>query len=130
MAEGGLRFVPPRVQMVDERGIITREWYLFFQGVFDRIGGATGQSSTDLTQDMPDDAGLEETKALLFTGLDGLSQGTPMAQTLGEAINQDTPMAVLPQEALSTLIAELQAQRDLIAELTKMVQAIQQGTMI
>lgn len=46
---GALRFVPPRVALVDARtGLITREWYLFLQGVFERVGGAVGLSTTDV----------------------------------------------------------------------------------
>lgn len=46
---GAIRFVPPRVALVDARtGLITREWYLFFQGVFERVGGASGLSTTDV----------------------------------------------------------------------------------
>jgi hypothetical protein len=44
-----LRFVPPRVALVDNRtGLITREWYLFLQGIFERVGGPTGLSTTDV----------------------------------------------------------------------------------
>lgn len=44
-----LKFVPPRVRFVDPRtGEITREWYLFLQGLFFRAGGATGLSTTDV----------------------------------------------------------------------------------
>lgn len=110
-----LRFMPPRVQMVDPKtGMVTREWYLFLQGVFDRIGGANGQSSQDIIQDMPDDAGLEEIKATLFATTD--------------AINQTPP--VQDPQTLDMILAELSSQRDQITELIKTVQAIQQGTLI
>lgn len=29
-------------------GLITREWYLFLQGIFERVGGAGGLSTTDV----------------------------------------------------------------------------------
>lgn len=31
--------------IIDARGIVNRAWYLFFQSVFTRIGGATGTNS-------------------------------------------------------------------------------------
>jgi len=107
-----IRFVPPRVPFVDTRtGTITREWYLFLQGIFDRVGGATGQGSTDLVQDMPDDAGLEEVKATLFASRDAVDQA-PLAQL---------------QQTVDQLQAELAAQRELLAEAMKTIQDLQQG---
>jgi hypothetical protein len=95
--------------------MITREWYLFLQGIFDRVGGASGQSSTDLTQDMPDDAGLEEVKSTLFSTQDAFGQ---------------SPLPAEMQATLDALQAELSVQRDQIAELLKTVQDLQQGIII
>lgn len=45
-----LKFIPPRVPLLDARtGLISREWYLFFQGVFDRIGGSSGDGIADIS---------------------------------------------------------------------------------
>jgi hypothetical protein len=65
-----LRFVPPRVALVDSRtGLITREWYLFLQGIFERVGGATGLSTTDV------DAGS-------FAAMQPAASDAPMADVL------------------------------------------------
>lgn len=41
-----LKFIPPRVPLTDPRtGIISREWYLFLQGIFIRTGAEAGQNS-------------------------------------------------------------------------------------
>lgn len=110
-----LRFVPPRVAFTDPRtGVITREWYLFLQGVFDRVGGATGQSNAELAQGMPDDAGLEEAKATLFAVRDAADQA-PLAQL---------------QQTIEQLQTELATQRDQLTELAKSVQDIQQNTLL
>ena len=47
-----LRFVPPRIAFTDANGVITREWFMFLQGVFDRIGGATGTGNNTLDEFM------------------------------------------------------------------------------
>lgn len=48
-----LKFVPPRVQLCDPRtGFISREWYLFLQGIFERVGGSNGQSTSDIAAGM------------------------------------------------------------------------------
>jgi len=114
MAEA-LRFMPPRVPFLDNRGYITREWYMFLQGVFNRIGGPTGPSIGDLSEDMPEDAGIEEIKASLFRAADDLGQ-TPVLQHISAT--------------LDALLAEQQAQRDLLAELAKTIQGMQQSTTV
>ena len=110
-----LRFVPPRVQLVDPRtGMISREWYLFFQGVFNRVGGAGGASTLDLEVSLFEDAGTSETNATIFE--------------LEQAINQ-SPLS-FPVTAYDTLQAELSELRDTVAELKKDLDAIRQGILI
>lgn len=48
-----LKFIPPRVALVDPRtGLIAREWYLFLQGIFIRTGAEPGDNSTDINSDL------------------------------------------------------------------------------
>lgn len=45
----GLIFQPPRVPLTDPRtGLITREWYAFFQAQYQRVGGSDGSSTAEL----------------------------------------------------------------------------------
>jgi hypothetical protein len=107
-----IRFVPPRVQLVNpQTGVISREWYLFFQGVFDRIGGATGPSLPDTYVSLFEDAGSSETNAALFVAEQALQQLPPSA------------LAQIDQ-----LYAELNGLRELVSELTKEVEALKQAT--
>lgn len=123
----GLRFVPPRVPLVEPKtGIVTREWYLFLQGVFDRIGGAIGPSTPDIAGSLFEDAGSGETNAMLFTGLDSLAQIPPFPEFQPPGLDQN-PVYAETQAILLSMQAEIDAQRDLIAELTKTIQGIQQG---
>lgn len=110
-----LKFIPPRVPLIDQRtGLITREWYLFFQGVFDRIGGANGPSTTDLSSSLFEDAGSGETNALLFTAEQAFSQIPPM----------------LDSAPVEILLAELAELRDQVSELRKELDAVRQGILI
>lgn len=110
-----LRFIPPRVQLVDPRtGTISREWYLFFQGVFNRIGGADGASSMDIVASLFEDAGSSETNAMLFE----------LEQAAGQ---YPTPQPLTIEQVLQAEISEL---RDTVAELKKDLDAIRQGTLI
>lgn len=110
-----LRFIPPRVQITDPRtGMVSREWYLFFQGVFNRIGGASGASSTDIVASLFEDAGSSETNAMLFE----------LEQASGQ---HPSPEPLYVQDILLAEIAEL---RDTVAEMKKDLDAIRQGTLI
>lgn len=91
-----LRFIPPRVALTDPRtGMISREWYLFFQGVFNRVGGAGGTGTEDLSLSLFEDAGSSETNAALFD----LGQSVSQYPT-NSAITVDDPL--MPQPQLGT----------------------------
>lgn len=48
-------FAPLRTPVVDERtGLMSREWYLFFQAMYLRIGGALGSDDLQLVADVND----------------------------------------------------------------------------
>lgn len=125
-----LKFVPPRVPLTDPlSGFITREWYLFLQGVFIRIGGATGASTSDLSASMFEDAGVEETKATLFRATQDSGQVPPTLP----ALPVDDPLlpAAFPGIAADDpLLATVLALRDQVAELTKEIQGLRQGSLI
>lgn len=107
-------FAPLKVPLTDSRtGLMSREWYLFFQAMFFRIGGSTGQSNDDLLQGVPEELGAAELLASQLTAFDAIAQ-TP---TVPAVVVYDT-------------LAEVNVMRDQIAELTKRLDDIQQGTML
>lgn len=117
-----LKFIPPRVQLCDPRtGFISREWYLFLQGVFERVGGPIGPSTNDLALSMPEDSGAEETKALLGASLQDAGQAPTIAAALPPQVSSDE------LQLLSATVASLQ---DQIAELVKEVEGLRQGSLI
>lgn len=121
-----IKFLPPRVALTDPRtGLISREWYLFFQGIFDRVGGATGSSTTDLSSSLFEDAGSGETNALLFSAEQALSQlpATPAVVPNDQSLEPRYEEYVL--EALQT---ELNGLRELVQELSKELDALKQAT--
>ena len=97
-----LIFQAPRVALVDERGLITREWYRFFEVLFYRVGGISASTPQEIISDteqiLGDDIGVEELRATFATEL--------------QSIN----------------LAQIHSLREEVAELTKAVQALQQGT--
>jgi hypothetical protein len=99
-----LQFVPPRVAFVDPRtGMITREWLLFLQAIFLRVGGSQGSSTTDIT-------------AQLSALSDSLS--------VQPAYQQDPPSP----DAAYDLAADLASLRAELDCLRQQIQSIQQGT--
>jgi hypothetical protein len=120
-----LKFLPPRVPLVDPRtGLISREWYLFFQGLFVRAGGSVGSSTTDLSASMFEDAGTEEVKAALYKHADDMGQLPPSLSLPAQDDLQPTQQLLVVFESI---LSELQAQRDQMAELSKVIQGLQQN---
>jgi hypothetical protein len=110
-----LNFVPPRVAMVDPRtGLITREWYLFLQGLFYRVGGSNGPSTPDISNSLFEDAGSGETNSMLF------------------ALEQDYGQRPLPETARSIedLTAEVSSLREQLAVLLTKLDDTNQSTLL
>lgn len=75
-------FAPIRTRVVDPaNGLMSREWYLFFQALWLRVGGADAPSSDDLTQ-APAYAGLNvaDIQATLQTGIEDNAQEPTTAE--------------------------------------------------
>ncbi len=121
-----LRFVPPRVPITDQRGMITREWYLFFQGIFDRIGGATGPSIPDVDASLFEDAGTSETNASLFALADTLAQAAQPTADTAETMLDSAPR--YEQYTIDVLTSEVGELRELVAVLFSEIQALKQSS--
>lgn len=107
-----LALQPPRVPLVDPKtGLVTREWYVYFERLQDRVGGYDGPSTVDLAQSDDDDSGLEEFKHEFSKALDALAIQPPQAPEMRV-------------EALETEVAQL---RELIAVLLKEIDGLKQG---
>ena len=93
--------------LIDPNGRISRPWWIFFQGLFDRVGGVQGSSADDLALSMPEDAGIEEVKADLYS----LRNSVDVAPQFNQASEiKEDPSARL--EALEALVSELTRQVD------------------
>lgn len=127
-----IKFVPPRVALTDPAtGLITREWFLFFQAVFIRIGGANGESNTELVASAFEDAGIEETKALLFAQAQQFGQlPPPVDQTTMLVEQPDQRPAPYSDPVVEQLTQQLASLQDQLAEVLKEVQALKQSTLI
>jgi hypothetical protein len=105
-------FAPLRVPFVDpETGIISREWQLLLQGMFTRIGGTSGQSVNDV---------------LARLTLDEQAAGQVPPMTPAITIDDQSPPTI-PDATFDDLLGELRQIRDVVAELAKSLQGLQQG---
>lgn len=119
-------FAPLRVPFVDpETGIISRPWQLLLQAMFDRSGGTSGQSNDDLLQGIPNELGAAELLALLSTAAQDAGQVPVMIP--GLAPDDQTPV-MIPAATFDDLLGELRQTREIVAELAKTLQGLQQGT--
>lgn len=111
-------FAPLRVPLTDARtGLMSREWYLFFQALWLRSGGSIAQSNDDLLQN----------NATAMSSSDVLA--------LTQSSDQDFAQAPLPPVALASddaehLIAQLSFVRDQVSEILKALQDIQQAVVV
>lgn len=121
-------FAPLRVPVINERtGLMAREWYLFFQAMFIRVGGSSGTTiliNPDLLQS-PAAPGVAELFALQASAADAAAQAPPPIPNI--ALDDQSPV-VIPGITFDDLLGELRQTRDQVAELTKRFQDMQQGT--
>jgi hypothetical protein len=103
--------------------MITREWYLFLQGVFTRVGGANGASTPDIMVSLFEDAGSSETNALIFELGQSVGQNPP--QIMSDTFQDLAPTAQGTQ--IDNITAELSALQDRVSELVKELDSIKQG---
>lgn len=103
---------PSRIPLVDpQTGLITREWQRYFTGLYQRAGGAQGDSTADLSESAFDDAGTEEQEMALYA--------------LADAEGQRPAFAELP--AIDLLAAEVAHLREEVAVLRQQINDINQG---
>jgi hypothetical protein len=128
-----LRLLPPRVAFVDPKtGMMTRDWYMFFQGLYERVGGATAASIGDLTTDLFEDAGTSEVTALLGTLSDAMQQcpqpEQPVPQNMLLFENQDLCSQVAElTKAVDGAYTDIGQLASRIAELLKELDALKQA---
>jgi hypothetical protein len=92
---------------------INPEWLRYMQGLFDRAGGTSGPSTSDLSESAYDDAGTEETKAGLYR----------LEQDIGQF---PAAFAAPPEDFVSTL-ADL---REQIPVLRADLEGLRQGILV
>lgn len=125
------------VELDQERQVwvFTRQWFLFFQQMYDRVGGATGEDNNSIVTSNSEDAVSSETQAMLFTAEKALQQSPlppdwiPPDQLSAQidAVRDSSAEQVKSIEALEQMMANLLSQ---ITELTKDVDGIRQGYLI
>lgn len=104
------------VIVTDDKGqeVFTRPWFLFFQQVYERIGGPVSMGLNDIASSSFGGTGSSELNSMIFT-LDNAVGQIPLRELM-VAVDQ-----------LMTECAEL---RSTVAELTKEVEGLKQGQMI
>lgn len=94
------------------RPVFTRPWFLFFQSIWQRQGGAVAPDTPDLEASLFEDAGNSESFAAIFRLQQDISQAPPIVQLI---------------EQQATLEAQISEQRDQIAELVKTINDMRQS---
>lgn len=103
------------------------EWMRYLFTLDERAGGVSGVSTTELSEEAFDDAGVEEIKAIGYAMADAAGQvpiGSFSGDALADAMSQ-IPVAFIEQ--IENVLTELADTRAQVAELIKTIQDIQQG---
>ncbi len=95
------------------------EYLRFFFSLFQRGGGVTGPSASDLEISQFEDAGIEELKSVLFSSVDATAGSSETASLISriEAI----------ENAISTESSEVASLRSRIEALENAMSAMEQG---
>ena len=103
---------PARIPLVDSRGLVTVEWQRFFEALFWRVGGTSGESTTDLMALALDDAGAEELEGALYRLTDEV-----------RALPAPAPAVAAPD----IIPSELQELRERVTRLERQIEDMQKG---
>ena len=113
-----LYFIPPRSAFVNpDTGELTRVAEGFLRGLYIRVGGATGDSTTDVSLSNLEDAGNSETQAALF-------------RSIQDAGQSPSPVIIISADIWFEQAAQVSSLQDQIAELAKDIQGMRQSTII
>jgi hypothetical protein len=85
----------------------SKDWYRWARDITERVGGVTGNSTTDLTLSAFEDAGIEETKAIVMD-VRGETGQAPVAQQISQDESQEADVQAL-HAALQALADRVQA---------------------
>ena len=102
--------------MTDDRRpvYITREWLQYLAvSLYERVGGIEAPSNNELVVSDDDDAGLEETKSVLYRLANDIQQAPPTYE----------------QQRIETLETQVSELLSLCAELQKQINDINQGVL-
>ena len=109
-------FPPPQTRVIGSATVggqtvpvlIDIAWFRYLsQALFDRVGGALGVSTEDLALSQFEDAGIEETKALVYSAIDAAGQVDKSLSAEVAILREREPIDQGPE--LRAEIAELKA---------------------
>lgn len=123
----GLYFMPPRGAFVDANtGELTRAAVLFLRGLYERVGGATGEGTHELAAAAFEDAGIEEIRAGLYA-LGDEQRAAPVPPAVMPEDDLLAPAAGAPATEPDTS-PEIAALRSELEALRQIVQGLLQAT--
>ena len=117
---------PIRSPLVDARGIVTAPWLQWLRALYERIGGPIAPSNNDISGELPEDAGIEELKAVVYAMADAAGQAPAVADwAADDALWMPPPAVTIPPDTdLETRVAEMAAT---LAALQAQINDLRQG---
>lgn len=119
-----LNDINPRVPFVDKDGYLTTYWAKWFQSLYVRTGGDIAPSNTDLAVDLPEDAGMEEMRALLFSHIDATGQEPARIDLI---LPNDQAPIYQQAPAIESIETQLRALAEQVAAQQREIDGLKQG---
>ncbi|HRF10955.1 MAG TPA: hypothetical protein PLR37_02295 [Candidatus Accumulibacter phosphatis] len=125
-ARSAMSPAPIRIPVVDSAGMMTQAWKKWATSIYNRVGGPIAATNNELSESLPEDAGIEELKALLFSLADSSGQA---AQSAAPIPPDDWMLA--PTSSVQSLDTEIETRMAAMAEeialLRTQINDMQQG---
>ena len=101
-----ISMLPNNIPVLDQNNNFTPAWYIFWQQIYLRNGGAIAQSNNDLNLGQLDDAGIEEIKASVYA-LSDESQASIKYSDIQQELYAIRDQAAMLSATVQSLIDDL-----------------------
>lgn len=122
----------PREPWINPRtGQVSEYWLRWLNDIYARVGGPSSSTNTELSVDMPEDSGLAELTATVFTANDAAGQ-EPADMVRDFAFEDEIRQQPLtqPTQYEEFLETQVRALAEQVAALSKQVEELKQGTVL
>ncbi len=118
-----LNLFPARIAFVNPDGTLTPEAYRVLQTLLVRVGGPIAPTINELDAQQYADAGIEETRAMLYAAMTEFGSAPPVQ----ESISDDLLLPPQEMTVIDTMQSDINELREIVASLSAQINDLKQG---